>query len=118
MFNWGYELVEDDLLWFIFFVHIKVSFLFFNRQELFRKVKDWYDNCVGKEKAAEYYTSNKEVLEETQKITTETCQKKKKKRKYGKKNKIKRICKKKKKWEWGRNRYRNITGNEKSKLKE
>ena len=26
--------------------------------------------------------------------------------------------KKKKKWEWGRNRYRYITGNEKSKLKE
>ena len=28
------KLVENDLLWFVYFVHIKISYYFFNRQEL------------------------------------------------------------------------------------
>ena len=49
--HWGYELVENDLLWFIF-VHIKTSYYGFNKEELLQKAKDRYYNCGGKEKAA------------------------------------------------------------------
>ena len=44
-----------------FFVHIKMSYCWFNRQELLKKAKDRYHNCGAKEKAAKYYTDNKEV---------------------------------------------------------
>ena len=60
--HWGYELVENDLLWFTFFVHIKWVIIFFNTQELLKKAKDRYHNGGGKENAAEYYFENKEVL--------------------------------------------------------
>ena len=46
----------------IFFVNLKMSYYFFNRQELLQKAKDKYHNCGGKEKAAKYYIANKEVL--------------------------------------------------------
>ena len=36
----------------------------FNRQELLQRAKDRYHNCRGKEKAAKYYTDNKEILKE------------------------------------------------------
>ena len=68
----------------LFFLHIKVNY-FFNWQELLQKAKDRYYNCGGKEKAAEYYIENKEVLKENAKIIIETCQKKEEaKREYGK----------------------------------
>ena len=51
----------------IFFVHIKTSYYFFNRQELMQKAKDRYHNCGGKEKAADYYIANKEVLKQNAK---------------------------------------------------
>ena len=51
----------------IFFVHIKMSYHFFNRQELMQKAKDRYHNCGGKEKAADYYIANKEVLKQNAK---------------------------------------------------
>ena len=81
--HWGYELVESDMLWFVFFfnfwqkfiffffnifmikisfLHTKMSYYFFNGQELLQKVKDRYHNCGGKEKAAECYIENKEFL--------------------------------------------------------
>ena len=47
---WRYELVMN-----------KMSYYWFNRQELLKKVKEKYHNCGGKEKAAEYYFANKEV---------------------------------------------------------
>ena len=50
-----------------FFVHIKMSYYWFNRQELLQKAKDKYHSCGGKEKAAEYYLDNKEVLNEKNK---------------------------------------------------
>ena len=46
------------MLWFIF-VHIKISYYWFNRQKLLRKARDRYHNG-DKEKAAKYYI--KEVL--------------------------------------------------------
>ena len=63
LLHWDYELVENDQL-FVFFVHIRMSYYFLNRQELLQKAKDRYHNCAGKEKAAEYYIANKEALKE------------------------------------------------------
>ena len=39
-----------------------MSYYFIIRQELLPKAKDRYHDCGGKEKAAEYYIENKEVL--------------------------------------------------------
>ena len=46
----SYELVESDLLWFTFFVHIKMSYCWFNRKELLQKAKDIYHTGGRKEK--------------------------------------------------------------------
>ena len=51
----------------LFFCLYKMSYYFFNRQELLQRAKDRYHNG-GKEKAAEYYIANKEVLKENAKI--------------------------------------------------
>ena len=49
---------------FIFFLHnIKMSYYWFNREEILRKAKERY----SKEKAANYYKQNKEVLKEKSK---------------------------------------------------
>ena len=50
-----------------------MSYYQFNRQEILRKAKEKY----SKEKAAEYYLKNKEVIKKRQEIVIETCQKKK-----------------------------------------
>ena len=63
---WDYELVADDLLWFIFYL-CKKELLFFNRQELLEKAKDRYNKCGIKQKPAEYYIVNKGVLKENAK---------------------------------------------------
>ena len=47
-----------------FFVHIKMSYYQFSREELLQKENDSYHNCGGKEKAAEYYIANEDVLKE------------------------------------------------------
>ena len=47
-----------------FFVHIKISYYWFNRDELLQKVNDRHHNCGGKEKDAQYYLKNKDVLKE------------------------------------------------------
>ena len=39
-------------------------YYWFNRQELLQKAKNRYYNCGGKEEAAEYYISNKDILKE------------------------------------------------------
>ena len=39
-----------------------MSYYQFNRQELLQKAKNRYHNCGGKEKAAEFYIQNKEVI--------------------------------------------------------
>ena len=41
-----------------------MSFYWFNKKEILQKEKKKYDNYGGKEKAAEYYKTNKDVLKE------------------------------------------------------
>ena len=50
-----------------------MSYYLFNRQEILQKAKKTY----SKEKAAEYYLQNNEVIKKRQEIVIETCQKKK-----------------------------------------
>ena len=45
----------------LIFVHIRMNYYYFNRQELLQIAKDKY-TCGHKEKAAEYCIANKEVL--------------------------------------------------------
>ena len=61
----------------IFLVCIKMSYHWFNRQELLQKAKNRYHNCGGKGRAAEYYIDNKDDLKQVQIITIETFQTKK-----------------------------------------
>ena len=53
-----------DLLFFVIFVYIKMSYYWFNRQELLQKAKGKYHTCGGKEKVGEYYLANKDVIKE------------------------------------------------------
>ena len=53
-----------------------MSYYWFNRKEILLKAKERY----SKEKAAEFYSQNKEAINEKIKIDTKTCQKKKKAR--------------------------------------
>ena len=41
-----------------------MSYYWFNRQELLQKAKEIYHNRGGKEKPAEYYIANKDVIKE------------------------------------------------------
>ena len=41
-----------------------MSYYQFNREEILQKAKEKYDNGGGKEKAAEHYRQNKDVLKE------------------------------------------------------
>ena len=61
LLQWGYELVKSDS----FFIHIKMSYYWFNAQELLEKAKDRYHNCGGKEKAA-ILQQKKDVLSKNQ----------------------------------------------------
>ena len=59
LYHWSYELVEDDLLWFIYFyVHVKMSYHLFNREKRMQKTKDRYHNDGDRERVAEYYEDN------------------------------------------------------------
>ena len=51
-----------------------MSYYWFNRQEILQKAKERY----SKEKPAEYYKQNKEVIQEKSRNRYKTCQKKKK----------------------------------------
>ena len=51
LLHWGYELFESNLLIY-FFVNIKMSYYWFNRQELLQKSKEKYHNSGGKQRAA------------------------------------------------------------------
>ena len=44
------------------YVHIKMSYHFFNRQELLQKAKGKYHDGGGKEEAAETYLENRVAL--------------------------------------------------------
>ena len=41
-----------------------MSYHWFNKKEILPKAKEKHDNCGGKEKAAECYQANKDVLKE------------------------------------------------------
>ena len=85
-----YDFVEKRF--FHFFVNIKISYYWFNRQELLQKAKEKYDNG-GKEKAAKYYRDNKDAIKEKAncKYKNLSEEEKEAKRKYSKNryNKIK-----------------------------
>ena len=54
----GYKLLENDLVKLFsltFFVHIKMIYYWFNRQELLQKAKDKFHNDEEKEKTPEYF---------------------------------------------------------------
>ena len=51
-----------------------MNYYWFNRQEILQKAKERY----SKEKAAEYYLQNKEVIKKSQESIIKTCHKKKK----------------------------------------
>ena len=57
---WGYELTEEDFFNELTNSCIKMSYYWFNRQEILQKAKERY----SKEKAAEYYAQNKEAMKE------------------------------------------------------
>ena len=75
-----------------FFVHIKVSYCWFNRQELLQKANYRYHNCGDKEKAAKYYIANKDVIKQKTKNKSRNLSEEEKEAKR----------------EYGGNRYRNI----------
>ena len=56
----GYELTGKDFFNELTNQRIKMSYYWFNRQEILRKEKERY----SKEKAAEYYAQNKEAIKE------------------------------------------------------
>ena len=58
-----------------------MSYYWFNKKQILQKTKEKDGNCGGKEKAAEYYKTNKDVLKEKEKIGTKICQKSKTKQK-------------------------------------
>ena len=41
-----------------------MNYYWFDRQELFKKTKEKYNNRCGKKKAAKYYQDNKDVIRE------------------------------------------------------
>ena len=53
-----------------------MSYYWFNRQEILQKAKERY----SKEKAAEYYSKNKEAIKKEQEIVIKPCHEKKKTR--------------------------------------
>ena len=69
-----------------------MSYYWLNRQELLPRAKVRYNNCGGKEKAAEYYLKNKNVIKEIAN------------------NKSKKFSDEEKEAnkEYGKNRYKNI----------
>ena len=48
----------------LFFVHIKMSYYWFNKKELLQIANERYHNCGGTEESAKYYLENEEVLKE------------------------------------------------------
>ena len=57
LLHWGYELTQKDCFNELPNWHIKMSYYWFNSQEILQKAKE-------KKKAAEHYAQNKEVVRE------------------------------------------------------
>ena len=60
LLHWGYELTEEDFFNELTNERIKMSYYWFNRQEILQKVKE----RQSKEKVAEYYLKSKEAIKE------------------------------------------------------
>ena len=60
LLHWSYELTEKGFFNEFSNQRIKMSYYWFNRQEILKKAKEKY----SKEKAAEYYAQNKEAIKE------------------------------------------------------
>ena len=60
LLHWGYKLTEKGFLNELTKKRIKMSYYWFNRQEILQKAKERY----SKEIAAEYYLENKEAIKE------------------------------------------------------
>ena len=60
---WGYELTENHFFIDLTNQCIKISYYWFNRKKILQKAKERH----YKEKAAEYYLQNKEVIKEKSK---------------------------------------------------
>ena len=58
LLHWGYELTEKDFFNNLTNQCIKMSYYWFNRQEILQNAKERY----SKEKAAEYYLQNKKAI--------------------------------------------------------
>ena len=58
LLHWGYELTEKDFFNNLTNQCIKMSYYWFNRQEILQKAKERY----SKEKAAKYYLQNKKAI--------------------------------------------------------
>ena len=58
-----------------------MSYSLLNGQEFFQKAKGKYDNCGSKEKAAEYYKTNRDVIKLKARKKCRNLSEKKKKKK-------------------------------------
>ena len=63
LLHWGYESTEKDFFNELSNCRIKMSYYWFNRQEILQKTKEKY----SKEKGDEYYGQNKEAIKEKSK---------------------------------------------------
>ena len=63
LLHWGYELTEKDFFNKLKNQFIKMSYYWFNRQEILQKAKEIY----SKGKVAQYYAQNKEAIKEKSK---------------------------------------------------
>ena len=60
LFHWGYQLTEEDFFNELTNERIKMSYYWFNRQEILQKAKESY----SKEEVAEYYLKNRGAIKE------------------------------------------------------
>ena len=60
LFHWGYQLTEEDFFNELTNERIKMSYYWFNRQEVLQKAKERY----SKEEVAEYYLKNRGAIKE------------------------------------------------------
>ena len=60
LFHWGYQLTEEDFFNELTNERIKMSYYWFNRQEVLQKAKESY----SKEEVAEYYLKNRGAIKE------------------------------------------------------
>ena len=79
LLHWGYEFAENDLLWFIFFVHIKWVIISSITNNYCKKQKKDIIIVVVKRRLLNIILLIKKFWEKMHKINIERCLKKKKK---------------------------------------